>query len=151
MFNLDPLRDMVDNIQLYDSDHPMDSAAMIPFVGAPFAYHQFRQGRGSWETTAAGLMLGTIVTEGAFYIAGRGAGFTSMELFLGRSMAAAGFTWGGRHYTLGMFINHSTSTKGLGWRVPTWVWLIAAYEITFWWGDKVERAHNRRDEFGKPY
>lgn len=131
---------MVSDIQLYDESHPYDTAAILPVVGAPFAYHQFRSGRSNWESTAAALLLGAAVTEGAFYVAGRTAGFTSLELFLGRGLGAAGFTWAGRHYAWGMLMTPA-NTSGLGWRVPTWVWLIGAYEISMYWGDRVELAH----------
>jgi hypothetical protein len=135
---------------LLNPAHPHDSLALLPFVGAPFAYNQFRMGRGSWLGTGVSAAIGIGFTQGIFWGVGRAAGFTSIELFLGRGLGALGFTYGGRFMGFsGMLLGPSTAAE-VGWRIPHWVAALAMYEYGTWFGNKVSTAHNRRDEFGKP-
>ena len=59
--------DMVDDLKVFNPAHPEDSLSYLPFVSAPFAYNQFRQGRSSWATSAISLGIGVGVTEFAFW------------------------------------------------------------------------------------
>jgi hypothetical protein len=124
---------MVSDISLYDESTPFDSAALLPFVGAPFAYHTFRSGRSNWPTTVASLGIGFGLTNAAFRIAGRRAGFTSTEWALGQILGAIGVRVGGRHYLMAML---HPEASGLGWRVPLWVNALMMYEFTLWYDDK---------------
>lgn len=141
--------DMVDDLKIFNPAHPEDSLSYLPFVSAPFAYNQFRQGRSSWETSALSLGIGVGVTELAFWYAGRAAGFTSMEWFLARGATALGVRFGGRSLLGAAFLG-SRTTAGAGWGVPIWVTGLLMYEYGMWFGDKVSTAHNLRDPFGKP-
>ena len=69
------LSDIVDDIgstigqQYYDPDFPFDTAAMAPFIGAPFGYHAFRQGRSGVLPTITGLVISVGTTEALFLTA----------------------------------------------------------------------------------
>ena len=56
---------------VYDPEHPYDSMSMVPFVGAPFGYHQWRQGRSSKVQTLLSIALSVGTTEAIFAVAGR--------------------------------------------------------------------------------
>lgn len=116
---------MVSDISLYDDGVYSDSAALLPFVGAPFAYHAFRSGRSNWPTTLLSLGIGFGLTTSVLRLAGRGAGFTSMEWMLGQGLGAAGVRVGGRHYLMAMFAPRAV---GLSWGIPTWVFIVGFYE-----------------------
>jgi hypothetical protein len=135
MFDISSLTDMVSTIQLIDENNPIDSTAMLPFVGAPFSYHQFRQGRSNWPTTIASLGLGLVVTEGTFFIAGKSAGFTSMEWFLARGASALGIRYGGRSLLAAAFLPGGT-TAGASWGVPMWFNAVLMYEFSMWYDRK---------------
>jgi len=126
--------DTVDD--LFNPAHPHDSLALLPFIGAPFAYHQFRMGRGSWSSTGVSAAIGIGLTQGIFWGAGRYIGFTGMELFLGRGMGALGFTYGGRYFGFGSMLLPAKSAAEVGWRVPAWVVAVGMYEFAQWYDRK---------------
>ncbi len=127
----DVIHDMVSDISLYDESTPFDSAAILPFVGAPFAYHQWRSGRSNWPTTIASLGIGFGLTTVAFRFAGRRAGFTATEWALGQGLGALGVRVGGRHYLMSMAAPAGGSAA-LSWSIPTWVFVLGAYEFVNW-------------------
>lgn len=124
---------------MVDPAHPQDSMALLPFVGAPFGYNAYRQGRGSWGATALGVGIGVGFTEAAFLYAGTRAGFTATELMLGRAMGAAGITYGGRIFGFGSLLKPKHA-KGFGWRIPTWAIALGMYEYGQWFSEKVASA-----------
>jgi len=122
---------MVSDISLYNESTPYDTAAILPVVGAPFAYHQWRSGRSNWPTTIVSLGIGFGLTTAAFRLAGRRAGFTASEWALGQGLAALGVRVGGRHYLLAMAAPAGSSTA-LSWSIPTWVFALGTYEFVKW-------------------
>ena len=129
------LHDMVDQISLYDESYPQDTFSILPVVGVPFAYNQFRQGRGNLPSTIASLMLGVGMSESAMYFGLRQAGYSSTEIALARIGSAAGFRFAGRGLT-GLMIWGPRTTAGLSWGIPFWFWPLAFYEIWQagdWW------------------
>ncbi len=135
--------DLVD--LMVDPSHPQDSLALLPFIGTPFGYNAFRQGRGSWGATALGVGIGIGFSEAVFLFAGTRAGFTAVELMLGRVMGMAGVTYGGRSMSWGWLLGVKDANKGLGWRVPTWAIALGMYEYGQWFGHKVSsnQPHSR--------
>ncbi len=130
-----PLHEMIDDISLYDSNYPQDTLAILPVVGVPFAYNQFRQGRGNLPSTIASLMLGVGMSESAMYFGLRQAGYSSTEIALARAGSALGFRFGGRGMT-GLMIWGPRTAAGLTWAVPLWVMPWAMYEtwnLAHWW------------------
>lgn len=134
----DPIHDVVSDISLYNENTPLDSAALLPFVGAPFAYHSFRSGRSNWPTTIAALGIGFGLTTTAFRIAGHRAGFTGAEWALGQGLGALGFRVGGRHYLAAML---SPGSVGVSWSIPTWAFALGMYEFSRW---NIENPHFSR-------
>jgi hypothetical protein len=131
-----PLHDIVDDISLYDPNYPQDTFAVLPVVGVPFAYNQFRQGRGNLPSTLASLMLGVGMSEFAMYYGLRQAGYSSLEIALARTGSALGFRYGGRGLTGLMIWGPRTMSAGISWAVPLWIYPLAAYEIWQagdWW------------------
>ena len=139
--------DAVEDLRIINPAHPVDSAALLPFVGAPFAYHQFRQGRSTWGSTALSAGISVGVGEFAFWYAGRAAGFTSLEWFLGRGLHSLGVTHGGRSYLSSMILGSKNPAKGFGWRVPTWVYALGMYEYGMWFGDWASSAQPGSQQF----
>lgn len=131
MFDLSSLtdyaQDLHSDIDLIDPSRPFDAGALLPFVGAPFAYHQFRSGRSNWASTVASLGIGIGVTEGAFFFAGRRAGFTSTEWFLARTASALGVRYGGRSLMAAAFFEGGTAA-GASWGLPLWFSALLVYE-----------------------
>jgi len=130
-----PLHEIIDDISLYDSNYPQDTFAILPVVGVPFAYNQFRQGRGNLPSTLASLMLGVGMSESAMYFGLRQAGYSSVEIALARTGSAMGFRFGGRGVT-GLMIWGPRTSAGLTWAVPLWVMPFAMYEtwqLSHWW------------------
>lgn len=113
----------------YDPEHPHDTLALSPFFGAPFGYHQWRQGRSNIVTSLASLAISVASTEAIFLLAGRTAGFTSLEWGLGRGLSILGVRYGGRSFTMGaIFGPRAGYSATFGWSVPVWLWAILTYE-----------------------
>ena len=134
--------DVVDDIgsaigqQYYDPMYPHDSLGLMPFVGAPFGYHTFRQGRSGVIPTLTGLLISVGTTEALFLMAGRSAGFTSAEWTFGRGLSALGVRYGGRSFTMGAILGpRAGAAAAFGWAPPMWFNAILMYEYGMWFGD----------------
>ena len=151
------LTDIVDDIgstigqEYYDPYHPFDTAAMAPFIGAPFGYHAFREGRSGVIPTITGLVISVGTTEALFLMASGRVGFSSTEWALGRGLSALGVRYGGRSFTVGALLGpRAGAAAAFGWAPPVWFNAVLMYEYGMWFGGRVSSAQNRRDEFGKP-
>jgi hypothetical protein len=138
------LTDIVDDIgstigqEYYDSYHPFDTAAMAPFIGAPFGYHAFREGRSGVIPTITGLVISVGTTEALFLMAGRSAGIGSLEWTFGRGLSALGLRYGGRSYTVGAILGpRAGAAAAVGWGLPAWFNAVLMYEYGMWFGDYV--------------
>lgn len=139
--------DVVDDIgstigqQYYDSHHPYDSLGLMPFVGAPFGYHTFRQGRSGVIPTLTGLIISVGTTEALFLMASGRAGFTSTEWALGRGLSALGVRYGGRSFTAGALLGpRAGAAARFGWGVPHWLSALLMYEYGMWFADRAYGA-----------
>jgi hypothetical protein len=127
------ISDVVEDLQLLNPEHEQDAFAYLPFVGGPFAYNQYRQGRGSWGASALGIGIGVGVTEFVFYMAGTRAGFTSTQFLLGRSLSALGLRHSGRSYlAYAFFGGRPGAAARFGWGVPGWAIALGIYEYGNW-------------------
>ncbi len=117
--------------QYYDPEHPIDSMALMPFIGTPIGYHVYREGRSNPVATLSSLIISVGTTEALFLMAGRAAGFTSTEWALGRGLSALGVRVGGRSY-MHAFLRGSTGMGAWGWGVPLWAQALLGYEAYRW-------------------
>ena len=128
--------------QYYDADHPFDSASLMPFIGMPFGYHTYRQGRSNPVATVSSVLISVGTTEALFLMAGRSAGFSSLEWTLGRGLSALGVRYGGRSFTAGAILGtRAGAAAGFGWAPPVWFTALLMYEYGMWFGEKVAPKH----------
>ncbi len=114
---------------VYDPDHPADTLSMAPFIGFPFGYHQFRQGRASYLQTGLALGVSVATSELLFGLAGRRAGFGPVEWGLGRGLSAIGVRHGGRSYTASAIFGPRAGASGFSWSPPAWAIGLVWYEL----------------------
>jgi len=142
--SLQPIVEQADFTQSWQ-EHPLDVLSLTPVVGAPFAYHQFREGRSSLSGTIASLGIGLVTTEAAWYAARRyGISVTSSELMLARGLHTAGLRFGGRSY-LGYALFGARTAAGLGWSIPLWATALLMYEYQRWFVGKVTQPRSDSD------